>query len=116
MPVANNEAMSLHLKEISKKTQLGRHAIVIMDQAGWHKSKDLIQLSNVTPVFLPPCSPELNPVEQVWQQLRNRSLANRCYKGYQEIVTACVNAWNEFTNIDNCIKNLCTRSWAVLCN
>ena len=46
---------------------------------------------NISLLPLPPYSPELNPMEQVWQQLRQRWLANRCYANYEAIVDAtCV--------------------------
>jgi transposase len=61
---------------------------------------------------LPAASPELNPVEQVWQQLRDNWLANRCFEGYEAIVDACCEAWNWFTETPNKIKNLCSREWA----
>jgi len=55
-------------------------------------------------------SPELNPAEQAWQQLRDRSLANRCYDSYDDIINACCEAWNKFTQIPNAIRSLCTRN------
>jgi len=114
MPVANSEAMTLHLKEISKATAPGRHAIVIMDRAGWHTSNSLGQFDNLTPVMLPPYSPELNPVEQVWQCLRDRDLANRTYEGYEDIVDSCCKAWNKFTRTLGAVRSLCSRDWAIL--
>ncbi len=113
-PVANSEAMTLHLNEISKKTKPGRHAIVIMDQAGWHTSNKLGTFDNLTPIMLPPYSPELNPVEQVWQWLRQHHLANRCYEGYDDIVDSCCEAWMSFVNDTGVIRSLCSRDWANL--
>ena len=113
MPAANSEAMTIHLKEISKRTAPGRHAIVIMDQAGWHTSNKLGHFGNVTPIMLPPYSPELNQVEQVWQWLRDRSLSNRCFKNYEDIVDSCCDAWNEFVGEADCIRSLCSRDWVI---
>ena len=45
---------------------------------------------------LPPYSPELNPVEQIWQQLRRTDFLNQCFEVYAEIVSVCCQAWNEF--------------------
>jgi transposase len=56
----------------------------------------------------------LNPTEQVWQQLRDRSLANRCYDSYEQIVEACCDAWNKFTQIPDTIRSLCSRGWTCL--
>jgi transposase len=116
MPVANSAAMEIHLEEISKMTKAGRHAAVIMDQAGWHTSKKLRQFDNLSIILLPPYSPELNPVEQVWQWLRQRHLANRCFEDYADIVDSCCEAWNSFVGSLGTVKSLCSRKWAELGN
>ena len=65
-------------------------------------------------LMLPAGSPELNPAEQVWQQLRDRSMANPCYDSYEQIINACCDALNKFTQIPGAIRSLCSRSWACL--
>ena len=61
---------------------------------------------------LPAASPELNPTEQVWQVLRDRYLANRCFESYDHIVESCCDAWNAFTSGEGAIRQLCSRDWA----
>mgnify|MGYP000489431489 CR=1 FL=1 len=112
LPYANTEAMQLHLDEISKNVTKGYHAIIVMDKAGWHLSKNLVIPKNITIIKLPPYSPELNPMEQVFQQLRKLKLSNACYKNYDEIDEACVEAWNSFINEKGNIKRLALREWA----
>ena len=85
-PLVNKEVMTQHMKQISEATQGGRHAVVVMDGAGWHTLDTVRPFDNVTLIKLPPYSPELNPIEQVWQWLRQRCLSNRIFKGYDEIV------------------------------
>ena len=114
MPQANTETMAHHLIAISQAVPPGRHALVVVDRAGWHTTLKLPQLPNLTLLPLPAGSPELNPAEQVWQQLRSRHLANRCYEGNEQIVDACCYAWNTFTQIPGAIRSLCTRQWATL--
>ncbi len=98
--------MQLHLDEISKSVTNGYHAVVIMDKAGWHMANDLNIPKNITIIKLPPYSPELNPMEQVFQQLRKLKLSNACYKNYEDIDMACVEAWNSFVNKKGNIKKL----------
>lgn len=88
--------MNEHLKLISTATAFGRHALVIMDGAGWHQQDLADDFDNLTLLKLPPYSPELNPIEQVWQWLRQNVLANRCFSGYDDIVEQCSIAWNTF--------------------
>ncbi len=114
MPQANTEAMGHHLQALSEAVPAGRHAVLVLDRAGWHTTPELPPFPNVSLLPLPAGSPELNPAEQVWQQLRERHLANRCYDGYEQIVEACCEAWNAFTQIPGAIRSLCSRSWAVL--
>ena len=110
MPQANTEAMAHHLQALSEAVPAGRHAVLVLDRAGWHTTPKLAQFPNVSLLPLPAGSPELNPTEQVWQQLRDRHLANRCYDGYEQIVDACCEAWNAFTQIPDAIRSLCSRS------
>ena len=113
LPYSNTEAMLIHLKHISAAIAKKKHAILIMDRASWHTTKKIKKFHNITIIHLPAASPELNPVEQVWQHLRRRELSNRCFKDYEEILDACSIAWNNFTNEKGGIKNLCTRDWFI---
>ncbi len=113
-PHVNHDVMSLHLQEISTQIPLGRHAIVVMDRAGWHCAKELILPSNISVMHLPAYSPELNPQEQVWQYLKDNFLSNRIFKNAEEIVDACCNAWNNFANDPDRIASLTQREWATI--
>ena len=64
MPACNTEAMNLHLAEIAKIVAPRAHAVLLVDQAGWHMSTHLTVPPNMTIIALPAKSPELNPVEK----------------------------------------------------
>jgi len=112
MPYANTEAMSAHLAEISRHVSPDAHAILVLDGAGWHSSKDLVIPGNITLMTLPPYSPELNPVENIWQFLRQNRLANRVFENYDAIVDACCDAWNALIALPEQIVSITTRDWA----
>jgi hypothetical protein len=78
MPKVNTQCFNFYLSELSKETN-GREVILIVDQAGWHKSQDLILPSNITLVYLPPYCPELNPIERLWQYIKSYTIRNRIY-------------------------------------
>src|SRR6266498_725671 len=59
LPRCNIAAMNLHLAEIAMAVAPGAHAVLLLDQAGWHLSDKLIVPPNITLVPLPPKSPEL---------------------------------------------------------
>jgi hypothetical protein len=93
LPFCNSEAMQLHLDEIATKVGPGAHAIVILDQAGWHGAKQLKVPHNISLIPLPPRSPELNIQENIWQFMRQNWLSNRVFKSYDDIVDHCCYAW-----------------------
>jgi transposase len=68
MPKANTEGMQQHLDIISATVTPSKHALLIVDRAAWHLTANLDMPTNITIMPLPPYSPELNPVEQIWQQ------------------------------------------------
>ena len=85
MPWCDTDAMAAHLIEISAAVDPGAHAVLIVDQAGWHLTPKLAIPDNITVLALPPRSPELNPVENVWQFMRDNWLSNRIFKSYEDI-------------------------------
>jgi len=68
----------MHLEEIAFHVAPGAHAVLILDQAGWHSSAELVVPDNITLLPLPPRCPELNPVENVWQFMRDN--CKRCFQ------------------------------------
>ncbi len=94
MPTCNTQALQLHLAEISRHVEPGAHAIVILNQAGWHTAAKLDIPATLTLICLPPKCPELNSAENVWQFLRQRYLSNWVFRDDQHIVDVCVETWN----------------------
>jgi len=113
MPHANTEAMQKHLDEISASIADKAHGVVIMDGAGWHKSGALNIPENLSILFLPPYSPELNPTENIWQFLRQTYLSNRVFETWEAIVDVCCEAGNRLTTEPGRIKSIATRNWAT---
>jgi transposase len=91
---------------------IARNHLPVIDGAGWHKSGDLNIPENLSILFLPPYSPELNPTENIWQFLRQTCLSNRVFETWDAIVDACCDAWNRLTAETGRIRSIATRSWA----
>jgi transposase len=104
--------MTLQLAEIAQAVAPGAHAVVLLDQAGWHLSKRLLIPANITLVLLPAKAPELNPVENVWQFLRENWLSNRIFRSYEEILDHCCAAWNKLIDQPWRIMSIGLRDWA----
>ena len=114
LPACNCEAMQLHLDEIATKVIPGAHAIVLLDQAGWHGAKALVVPSNVSLVPLPPRAPELNGQENIWQFMRQNWLSNRIFKSFDDIVDHCCYAWNTLIDQHWMIMSIAQRDWAAV--
>ena len=97
LPYCDTAAMSLHLAEVAGTVAADAHAVMLLDQAGWHMSRDLKVPPNITLMPLPPRAPELNPVENVWQFMRENWLSNRVFASYDDILDhCCQSALNSF--------------------
>ena len=115
MPAANAEAMNEHLKEISTQVSAGAHAVLVCDNAGWHqRGKQLVVPDNITLLPLPPYSPELNPMENVWDYLRQNKLCAHVWDTYDDILEARKIAWNRLIADPDRIHSIGTRAWACV--
>ena len=114
LPHCNTEAMNLHLAEIAAAVAPGAHAVLLLDQAGWHLSDKVVVPPNITLVPLPPKCPELNPMENVWEFLRGNKLSALVWDTYDAIVDACVGAWHFLIGNPERIRSIGSRSWACV--
>jgi transposase len=112
LPYIGTEAMQMHLDEISTMVARGSHAVLLLDRAGWHTTRMLTVPKNMTLIFLPSRSPELNPVEQIWQYLRSNFLSNSVFETYADIVDAACAAWRSLTENPETITSIGRRQWA----
>ena len=109
LPFANTRAMQMHLAEISCNVAAKAHGVVLMDRAGWHSTDKLKVPKNLTIILLPSRSPELNPVENIWQYLRQNWLSNRVFEDYDAIIEAGCQAWNKLMNQPETIMSIGSR-------
>ena len=112
LPYADAEMMQLHLDEIARNVAKGAHAVLLLDRAGWHITGKLDGPENITPIFLPSRAPELNPVENVWQYLRQNWLSNTVFENYDAIVDAACSAWRKLIAEPERITSIGMREWA----
>jgi transposase len=85
---------------------------VVCDGAGWHQPGERLRVpDNVTLLPLPPYSPELNPMENIWDYLRGNKLSMRVWDSYEAIVTACKEAWLFLVGDPDRIDSIAHRAW-----
>ena len=112
LPHVDTEMMQLHLDEISRHVAKDAHAVLLLDRAGWHTTGKLAMPKNITPILLPSRAPELNPVENVWQYLRQNWLSNRVFENYDAIIDAACDAWQRLIDQPETITSIGMRDWA----
>jgi transposase len=105
--------MNLHLAEIARTVEPEAHAVMLMDQAGWHMTAALVIPQNISIIPLPPKCPELNPVESTWQFMRDNWLSNHIFETYDDIVDHCCDAWNKLIGQPERIMSIGCRQWAL---
>jgi len=100
----NTENMNIFLLHMSKEYKNDK-MILIMDRAGWHKSKDLKIPDNIKIVYLPPYAPELNPVERLWQYIKSKILKNILYETIGELESVLCSLMKSLLN--DTVKSIC---------
>jgi hypothetical protein len=111
LPSCNTDAMNLHLVEITYSTP-GTLAVMFMDQARWLMTNALIVPENISIIPVPAKCPELNPVENIWQFMRDNWLSNRVFESYDEIADHCCDAWNKLIELPSRIMSIGNSQWA----
>ena len=97
LPEVSANAMNEFLAQFAATLPANEHAVMVLDRAGWHTTKRLVIPSNLTLVWLPPYSPQLNPVERVWLYLREQHWSHRLLDTADAIGDALCQAWNVLT-------------------
>jgi transposase-like protein len=113
MPHVRIPHMNLFLEAFGRSLPPGVHAVVLLDQAGWHTSQKLRIPRNVTLLHLPPKSPELNPSELPWRECRQKYLSNREFKTEQALIAAVEDAWLRLSADPQTIRSLCGFDWLL---
>jgi transposase len=96
---------------------LGRHQddniVMIVDGAGWHTAHDLTVPPNMRLLPLPPYSPELNPVEHLWEELREKNFHNRIFSSMDALEQHLYEVLGAFEQDTNRISSICAWPWII---
>lgn len=111
MPKLNTAVVNLFLEQFSRELAAGVHAVLIWDGAGFHTGLDLVVPGNVSLIRLPPYSPELNPVENLWHYLRSHHWSNREYEGYKGLEEEAVRSLNAVCQDAEKLKTICNADY-----
>lgn len=106
-PRMNTGTINRFLKLFSESIPEGEHAVMVWDGAGFHTSKSLRMPANITPIQLPPYSPELNPIENLWHYLKSHYWSNRAYADYEDLEQAALTAWQTAVLDEPLMRTVC---------
>ena len=111
-PQLNTKIVNSFLELFSATIPADEHAVMVWDGAGFHRAKALQVPENVTIVELPPYSPELNPIENLWHYLKSHFWSNRVYNDYDALERAAIDAWREAVLEKTLIQSVCAAPYA----
>jgi len=109
-PKCDTACMNAFLSELSKQLDKN-YALLCLDNAGWHKSKGLIIPDNIRLFYLPARTPEMNPIEQLWPEVRKNGFKNRLYKTLGQVHDQLCISLNSIT--DNLVVSVSCRKWIL---
>lgn len=112
LPHVNAEAMSLFLAEVASRHP-DEHILMFMDRAGWHRAKDLIVPRNMRLDWLPPYSPQCNPVEHLWDEIREKHFCNRVFNSLDAVETTLCSALASLEASPQVVASLTGFDWIV---
>ena len=85
LPYCNTDCMNVFLAELAKAYPNDR-IMLICDGAMWHKANSLIIPEQISLIFIPPYTPEMNPIEQIWKEIRKRGFRNEVFQTLEKVV------------------------------
>jgi hypothetical protein len=112
LPHSDSACMSIFLKEVAVQ-YANKYVVMFMDQASWHRSKELEIPKNIHLLYLPPYSPELNPVEMAWKSIRKAFFHNTYFNSLEAVEDRLVQALQHFFHNPNELKTTCGFHWIV---
>lgn len=104
LPTLDSENMQIFLNSFSRTIKRNEHILLILDGSRAHDNKKIIIPKNIALHFLPPYSPQLNPIERLWSFLKRNYLSFKLYENLDEIIHAGSEAWNQLS--DEIVKSI----------
>jgi len=115
LPVVNAEAMSIFLDEVATRHP-DEFIVVVMDQAAWHKAKDVVIPENICLIWQPPYSPQCNPVENIWDEIREKWFPNLVFKSMRAVEDTLLEALATLENDHERTQSIAGFEWIVSIN
>ena len=112
MPYCNTDCMNVFLEQLSKKYPKDK-IILVCDGAVWHKSASLKIPKNIELIFIPPYTPEMNPIEQIWKEIRKRGFKNEVFQTLERVVDRLCDTISSLSA--DTVKSITGSHWILSC-
>lgn len=112
LPKANTDCMNVFLAEVERRYPKD-NILMVVDNASWHRSKNLIIPENITLYPLLPYTPELNPIEMIWDELREKFFKNDFFNRLDAVVDRLCEGLLFLENNNNIVKSITGWKWIV---
>jgi transposase len=110
LPYCNTDCMNVFLRELSEAYP-NDFILLVADGAAWHKSKGLLIPANIEIFPLPPYTPEMNPIEQIWKEIRKRGFRNEIFQTLDKVVDRLCETICSLSN--DIVKSITGRHWIL---
>lgn len=110
MPYCNTDCMNVFLRELSNTFPKDK-ILLVCDGASWHKSKTLEVPENINLIFIPPYTPEMNPIEQIWKEIRKLGFKNEVFKTLEKVIDGLCDTIRSLSS--DTIKSITGRDWII---
>ena len=112
LPEVNSETMSIFLAEVAQR-HVKEHIVMVLDGAGWHRAGDLQVPPNIRLLPLPPYSPQLNPMEHIWDEIREKWFPNLVFNSLEAVEDRLVESVSALENDAVSISSITGFDWIV---
>ena len=112
LPQTDTVCMQIFLDEIALRYPDER-IVMVLDGAGWHRSGKLVMPNNMKLLFLPPYSPELNPVENIWEELREKGFDNKVFDSLDDLETQLLHSLKYLEDHPEITKSIAAWPWII---
>ena len=110
MPYCNTDCMNVFLSELSSLYP-NDFILLVTDGASWHRSAGLQIPANIELFFLPPATPEMNPIEQIWKEIRKRGFKNESFQTLDKVIDCLCDTIRSLSR--DKIKSITGRDWII---
>ena len=112
LPHVNSQCMQLFLDEVAQR-HANENIIMVLDGAGWHRSQQFKLPDNLRIHFLPPYSPELNPQEHLWDELREKFFHNRLFDSLDALEEQLVQGLRQLETNPKLVRSITGWEWII---